>query len=100
MSIRKTQSEIPCIGPSNFTRSGNYGHVTVRIPRVYPMVIVTTTTCLPAVSPVHITRQLVAVTNNTAKNCGFSLDVTGLEWPRGFQEVKVPRLHDNGTGWW
>jgi len=26
--------------------------------------------------------------------------VTGLEWPRGFQEVKVPRLHDNGTGWW
>jgi hypothetical protein len=19
---------------------------------------------------------------------------------RGFQEVKVPRLHDNGTGWW
>jgi hypothetical protein len=25
---------------------------------------------------------------------------TGLEWPRGFQEVKVPRLHDNSTGWW
>jgi hypothetical protein len=24
----------------------------------------------------------------------------GLEWPRGFQEVKVPRLNDNGTGWW
>ena len=23
----------------------------------------------------------------------------GLEWPRGFQEVKVPRFHDNGTGW-
>jgi len=22
------------------------------------------------------------------------------EWPRGFQEVKVPRLHDNSTGWW
>jgi len=20
--------------------------------------------------------------------------------PRGFQEVKVPRFHDNGTGWW
>jgi len=27
-----------------------------------------------------------------------SSPVTGLEWPRGFQEVKVPRLHDNGTG--
>jgi len=26
--------------------------------------------------------------------------VTGLDWPWGFQEVKVPRLHDNGTGWW
>jgi hypothetical protein len=26
--------------------------------------------------------------------------VTGLEWPRGFQEVKVPRFHDNRTGWW
>jgi hypothetical protein len=23
-----------------------------------------------------------------------------LREPRGFQEVKVPRLHDNGTGWW
>ena len=23
--------------------------------------------------------------------------VTGTEWPRGFQEVKVPRFHDNGT---
>jgi len=29
-----------------------------------------------------------------------SSPVTGLEWPRGFQEVKVPRFHDNGTGWW
>ena len=26
--------------------------------------------------------------------------VTGLECPRKFQEVKVPRLHDNGAGWW
>ena len=22
------------------------------------------------------------------------------EVPRGFQEVKVPRLHNNGPGWW
>jgi hypothetical protein len=29
-----------------------------------------------------------------------SSPVSGLEWPRGFQEVKVPTLHDNGTGWW
>jgi hypothetical protein len=30
----------------------------------------------------------------------YSSPVTGLEWRRGFQEVKVPRFHDNGTGWW
>ena len=29
-----------------------------------------------------------------------SRPVTGLEWPTGFQEVKVPRFHDNGTGKW
>jgi len=26
--------------------------------------------------------------------------VTGLEGPRGFLEVKIPRFRDNGTGWW
>jgi len=26
--------------------------------------------------------------------------ITGLEWRRGFQEVKVPKFHDSGTGWW
>ena len=31
---------------------------------------------------------------------GKSSPVTGLEWPRGFQEVKVPIFHDNGTGRW
>jgi hypothetical protein len=30
----------------------------------------------------------------------LSSPVTGLEWPRRFQEVKVPRFHENGTGWW
>ena len=25
--------------------------------------------------------------------------ITDLEWLRGFQEVKVLRFHDNGTGW-
>jgi hypothetical protein len=31
---------------------------------------------------------------------GKSSPVTGLEWPRGFQVVTVPRFLDNGTGWW
>ena len=26
--------------------------------------------------------------------------VTSLEWPRGFQEVKILIFRDNGTGWW
>ena len=26
--------------------------------------------------------------------------VTDPEGPGGFQEVKVPRFRDNGTGWW
>ena len=30
----------------------------------------------------------------------YSSPVKCLEWPRGFQEVKVPRLHDKNSGWW
>jgi hypothetical protein len=26
--------------------------------------------------------------------------ITGLDRPRGFQEVKVPRFRDRGVGWW
>ena len=26
--------------------------------------------------------------------------VTGLEWPKGFQKVKVLKFHYDGTGWW
>ena len=29
-----------------------------------------------------------------------SSHITGLDRPRGFQEIKVPRFRDNGTGWW
>jgi hypothetical protein len=43
--------------------------------------------------------------HNCFENLSFtsyfiSSPVTGLDRPRGFQEVKVPRFHDNGTGWW
>jgi hypothetical protein len=30
----------------------------------------------------------------------YSSPVIVLEWPRGFQEVKVPSFRGNGTGWW
>ena len=40
--------------------------------------------------------------NCKAKQYFYTLlqKLMSLEWPRGFQEVKVPRFHDNGTGWW
>jgi hypothetical protein len=31
---------------------------------------------------------------------GKAFPLQAWEWPRVFQEVKVPRFHDNGTGWW
>jgi hypothetical protein len=34
------------------------------------------------------------------KGKGKAAPFAGLEWLRGFQEVKVPTLHDNGKGWW
>ena len=34
------------------------------------------------------------------KSKGKAVPFTALEWPREFQEVKVLRFHDNGTGWW
>jgi len=34
------------------------------------------------------------------RNLSQSSPVTDLEWPTMFQEVKVPRFHDKGTGWW
>jgi hypothetical protein len=37
---------------------------------------------------------------NNTQATSKSSTVTGLEEPRGFQEVKVHRFHDNGTGWW
>jgi hypothetical protein len=34
-----------------------------------------------------------------AQDGGKVVSVNGLEWPRGFQEVKVLRFNDSGTGW-
>jgi hypothetical protein len=34
------------------------------------------------------------------KVVSLSSPVTGLEWPRGFQEIKAPRFLDNETVWW
>jgi hypothetical protein len=47
--------------------------------------------------------ELPLLPNNTAVKHVYtnqSSPIKGLEWPRGFQEIKVPRFHENGTGWW
>ena len=74
--------------------------------------------CLCVLGPNIRTQQHRTGFNNTAQSTGpfrhFSIHfgtfrcnsegksfpVTDVEWPRGFQEVKVRRLHENGTGWW
>jgi len=43
-------------------------------------------------STVHIYTQ-------TIHKARQSSPITDLEWSRGFQEVKIPRFHDKGTGW-
>jgi len=45
------------------------------------------------------TTTTTTTSTNTISNSKSS-PITGLDRPRGFQEVKVPRFHDNGTGWW
>jgi hypothetical protein len=39
-------------------------------------------------------------TDHSSFTKGKAVPITGLEWPRRFQEVKAPRFRDNGTGWW
>ena len=34
------------------------------------------------------------------KKGGKNSRVTGLEWPRWFHKIQVPRFHDNSTGLW
>jgi hypothetical protein len=54
---------------------------------------------LDGIPPFTMTEKTEQQQNTKKKGKAVSA-VTGLQWPRGFQEVKVPRFHDNGTGWW
>jgi len=46
-------------------------------------------------------NNIESVHNNKQKNtCSIKKTVPlQARGPRGFQELKVPRFHDNGTGW-
>jgi hypothetical protein len=48
---------------------------------------------------VNCTRYRVCFYSYCIKGKGKAA-LLGLECPRGFQEVKVPRFLDSGTGWW
>jgi hypothetical protein len=48
---------------------------------------------------IYLSVWLLVCFSCTGKGKAVS-PVTGLEWPRGFQEFKVPRFHDKGTGLW
>jgi len=55
--------------------------------------------------PENSKQYAVNCMRTNVKHCQryFNVDsspITGLDRPRGFQEVKVPRFRDNGTGWW
>ena len=43
-------------------------------------------------------HQVLRSINWESQGSGKSSPVTGTEWPTGFQEIKVPRFRDNGTG--
>ena len=51
------------------------------------------------VMKVHISCKIFFTTNRTIYEIKSS-PITGLDRPRGFQEIKVPRFRDDGTGWW
>jgi len=50
--------------------------------------------------PLSLLKHLTFCNYTVSRDSKKSSPVTGPEWPKGFQEVEVPRFHDNGTGWW
>ena len=54
-------------------------------------------------SPIFLCKRATPIIVGWFMSCtekNSSSPVTSLEWPRGFQEVKIPRFRDNSTGWW
>jgi len=48
----------------------------------------------------NIIRKETSKLNNNNKKKKVNQSHYRPEVPKGFREVKVPRLHDNGPGWW
>ena len=45
-------------------------------------------------------QHLNIVTSSVGKGKGKTVPLQAWSGPEGSIEVKVPRLHDNDTGWW
>jgi hypothetical protein len=56
--------------------------------------------CLNVYNIQPVVNDLIHTSCRSGITANKSSPVTGLKWHRGFQEVKLPRFHDNGTGWW
>jgi len=63
----------------------------------YKHVVLNLVLIIPKCLQIHENQNYISQTQPFFKK---NSPVTALKWPRGFQEVKVPRFHDNGTGWW
>jgi len=46
-----------------------------------------------------VRHQVTSMNFEEAVQCKVNRSLYRPEVPRGFQEVKVPRLRDNGPGW-
>jgi hypothetical protein len=55
---------------------------------------------MPDISRLSLESLLLTPAYSTISLIRYSSPVTGLECPRAFLEIKVPRFHDNNTGWW
>ena len=64
------------------------------------------TRCADHVTPLYPQKLALNSATGGGRSVGIvrvrtkATEFTGLDRPRGFQEVKVPRFHDNGTELW
>ena len=47
-----------------------------------------------------LVRSITKPPGSVDSDIGKAVPLQAWSVPEGFEEVKVPRLHDNGTGWW
>jgi hypothetical protein len=74
-------------------------HQLVNIHRKNYINVKTSKNCSPPCNVLVFIFTQSVYTNIGVKK-GEAVPLQAWSGPGGLQEVKVPRLHDNGTGWW